>query len=357
MPFADFSLVIFNRRFGFCGAGQLGRVQHSQCRCSLSLPLAAALASVPSCLDTLQLVFTGCHRTPLPPARRLRRGCGQAWRQLSSCQSAMQTRCLRWAALLVGLRCSQGKLQRLTDASGKCCWHASHDGVCSECQRARLRLCQCARTDCLAAHGLQGMLPLEEIKRRVSQFTATGLPLVVTQARAPLVACALPCLPLPLWRGTVQPGCSCAAVARAPACLRPRAPCLFACPQALLSAQMSEPSCQNRFHRVCLFACAQAPLFTQKADLFHESVFVVGCASCAWCRAAVLLVACPPAQMGRPASCRQRCMHCSHRTLLPRALCCAAPGRAFLRAAPLCVQGARFAPPCVCAGTTQRFGW
>ncbi len=31
---------------------------------------------------------------------------------------------------------------------------------------------------------LQGMLPLEEIKRRVSQFTSTGLPLVVTQARA-----------------------------------------------------------------------------------------------------------------------------------------------------------------------------
>ena len=28
---------------------------------------------------------------------------------------------------------------------------------------------------------LQGMLPLEEIKRRVSQFTSTGLPLVVTQ--------------------------------------------------------------------------------------------------------------------------------------------------------------------------------
>jgi hypothetical protein len=47
---------------------------------------------------------------------------------------------------------------------------------------------------------LQGMLPLEEIKRRVSQFTSTGLPLVVTQA----------------------------------------------------------------------------PLFTQKADMFHDSVFVVG---------------------------------------------------------------------------------
>lgn len=33
-----------------------------------------------------------------------------------------------------------------------------------------------------AANQLQGMLPLEEIKRRVSQFTSTGLPLVVTQA-------------------------------------------------------------------------------------------------------------------------------------------------------------------------------
>jgi hypothetical protein len=29
----------------------------------------------------------------------------------------------------------------------------------------------------------KGLLPLEEIKRRVSQFTSTGLPLVVTQAR------------------------------------------------------------------------------------------------------------------------------------------------------------------------------
>ena len=99
----------------------------------------------------------------------------------------------------------------------------------------------------------KGLLPLEEIKRRVSQFTSSGLPLVVTQA-----------------------GLAAAAHASSRACntwpARPRVP------------RAASSSSSSPHHRHVLPACLparpaclpQAPLFTQKADLFHDSVFVVG---------------------------------------------------------------------------------
>ena len=115
----------------------------------------------------------------------------------------------------------------------------------------------------------KGLLPLDEIKRRVAQFVEQGLPLVVTQVQ---------CLPHDTHFGAGGAGVSdqCRAwdscTAQAPgasghmaddgcllghACAQPAA---FVLRQALIS------SC----------SCMQAPLFTIKSKLFAKSTFVIG---------------------------------------------------------------------------------